>query len=95
MKVIDDEICFKASEVYNVYRLFDMRANMHHVVYTHKKAKAVEYMIVDAVWLKLILDGTVEFRTPFETRKSLLNWTIRSRNKSSSQANQSYKKRAT
>jgi len=49
MKVIDDEICFKASEVYNVYRLFDMRANMHHVVYTHKKAKAVEYMIVDAM----------------------------------------------
>ena len=49
MKVIDDQICFKASEVYNVYDLFHTRANMHQKVYTHKKAKAIEYMIVDAL----------------------------------------------
>lgn len=49
MKVIDDQICFKASEVYNVYDLFHTRANMHQKVYTHKKAKGIEYMIVDAL----------------------------------------------
>lgn len=44
MKVIDDEICFKASEVHNVYELFHTRASLHQKVYTHKKAKAIEYM---------------------------------------------------
>ena len=49
MKVIDDKICFKASEVYNVYELFHTRASLHQKVYTHRKAKAVEYMVVDAL----------------------------------------------
>jgi|TARA_B100001142_G_C14328893_1_gene653325 hypothetical protein len=44
MKVIDDEICFKASEVHNVYELFHTRASLHQKVYTHRKAKAIEYM---------------------------------------------------
>lgn len=44
MKVIDDEICFKASEVHNVYELFHTRASLHQKVYTHKKAKSIEYM---------------------------------------------------
>lgn len=49
MKVIDDEICFKASEVLNLYELFHTRASLHQRVYTHKKAKAIEYMVVDAL----------------------------------------------
>jgi HD superfamily phosphohydrolase len=49
MKVIDDQICFKSSEANNVYALFHSRASMHQSVYTHKKAKAVEYMVVDAL----------------------------------------------
>ena len=49
MKVIDDRICFKSSEIMNVYSLFHSRATMHQSVYTHKKAKAVEYMVVDAL----------------------------------------------
>ena len=49
MKVIDDRICFKSSEANNVYALFHSRARMHESVYTHKKAKAVEYMVVDAL----------------------------------------------
>ena len=32
MKVIDDSICFKASEVYNVYELFHTRASLHQKV---------------------------------------------------------------
>jgi HD superfamily phosphohydrolase len=49
IKVIDDEICFKASEVLNVYELFHTRASLHQRVYTHRKAKAIEYMVVDAL----------------------------------------------
>ncbi len=49
MKVIDDEICFKASEVLNLYELFHTRASLHQRVYTHRKAKAIEYMVVDAL----------------------------------------------
>jgi HD superfamily phosphohydrolase len=49
MKVLDDRICFKSSEIMNVYSLFHSRATMHQSVYTHKKAKAVEYMVVDAL----------------------------------------------
>jgi hypothetical protein len=30
--------------VYNVYELFHTRASLHQKVYTHKKAKAIEYM---------------------------------------------------
>ncbi len=49
VRVIDDTICFKASEVGNVYEIFQTRASLHRRVYTHKVAKAIEYMIVDAM----------------------------------------------
>ena len=48
-KVIDDEICYKASEVLNLYELFHTRASLHQRVYTHRKAKAIEYMVVDCL----------------------------------------------
>eukprot|EP00959_Pyramimonas_sp_CCMP1952_P273219 5711068-Pyramimonas_sp.AAC.1 len=48
-KVIDNEICFKSNNVGNLYQLFHDRGSMHDRVYTHKKGKAVEYMIVDAL----------------------------------------------
>jgi deoxynucleoside triphosphate triphosphohydrolase SAMHD1 len=47
--VVDNEICFKYSEYMTLYELFHARSQMHRVVYTHKKAKAVEYMVVDAL----------------------------------------------
>lgn len=49
MRVIDDEVCYKHNEADLVYELFTARIRMHKVVYTHKTAKAVEYMIVDAL----------------------------------------------
>ena len=49
VRVIDDTICFKASEVGNIYEIFHTRASLHRRVYTHKVAKAIEYMIVDAM----------------------------------------------
>ena len=32
-----------------MYELFHTRSSMHQRVYTHRKAKAIEYMIVDAL----------------------------------------------
>ena len=49
VRVIDDTICFKASEIWNIYEIFHTRASLHRRVYTHKVAKAIEYMIVDAM----------------------------------------------
>ncbi|XRB15909.1 deoxynucleoside triphosphate triphosphohydrolase SAMHD1 [Pseudoscourfieldia marina] len=49
LKVLDDEICWKASEVQNIYELYAARSSMHRRIYTHPKAKAIEYMIVDAL----------------------------------------------
>lgn len=48
-KVIDEEICFKASVHSNIYELYHCRAQMHSNVYNHRKAKGVEHMIVDAL----------------------------------------------
>ncbi|KAL6762141.1 hypothetical protein V8C86DRAFT_2525688 [Haematococcus lacustris] len=48
-QVIDGEICYKKSEYNNIVELFTSRASMHRRVYTHKKAKAIEFMVVDAL----------------------------------------------
>jgi len=48
-RVIDDTICFKSSEVWNIYEIFHTRASLYRRIYTHKVAKAIEYMIVDAM----------------------------------------------
>ncbi|KAK9918697.1 hypothetical protein WJX75_006087 [Coccomyxa subellipsoidea] len=48
-KVLDDEICYKYTEFQNVYEVFATRARMFRSVYLHKKARAVEHMIVDAL----------------------------------------------
>ena len=48
-KVIGDETCYKWSEYQNVHEVFRARASLHQRVYTHRKAKAVEYMVVDAL----------------------------------------------
>ncbi|MCO5595830.1 hypothetical protein L7F22_049881 [Adiantum nelumboides] len=51
MRVIDNEICYRAKENRNVYDLFQTRANLFRTVYTHAKVKALEYMLVDALVL--------------------------------------------
>jgi len=48
-RVIGDEICYKSTEYMNLYQLFHDRATMHRSVYTHKKSKAIEFMVVDAL----------------------------------------------
>ncbi|KAJ9169573.1 hypothetical protein P3X46_017749 [Hevea brasiliensis] len=49
MRVIEDEICFRANDYLTVHKLFATRADMHRTVYTHAKVKAIELMVVDAL----------------------------------------------
>ncbi|KAF2565520.1 hypothetical protein F2Q68_00026936 [Brassica cretica] len=49
MRVMDNEICYRAKEYRNVHKLFATRADLYRTVYTHPKVKAIELMIVDAM----------------------------------------------
>ncbi|OAO95680.1 hypothetical protein AXX17_AT5G37930 [Arabidopsis thaliana] len=49
MRVLDNEICFRAKEYLSVHKLFATRADLYRTVYTHSKVKAIELMIVDAM----------------------------------------------
>ncbi|EQC32779.1 hypothetical protein SDRG_09750 [Saprolegnia diclina VS20] len=50
-RVIDNEICYHASVTSDIYELFDQRYYMHKQIYGHRKGKAVEYMMCDAMVL--------------------------------------------
>ncbi|KAI8023088.1 hypothetical protein LOK49_LG03G00318 [Camellia lanceoleosa] len=49
MRVIDDEICYRAKERLTIHHLFTSRADLHRQVYMHAKVKAIELMLVDAL----------------------------------------------
>ncbi|XP_028072164.1 deoxynucleoside triphosphate triphosphohydrolase SAMHD1 homolog isoform X1 [Camellia sinensis] len=49
MRVIDDEICYRAKEHLTIHKLFSSRADLHRTVYMHAKVKAIELMFVDAL----------------------------------------------
>lgn len=49
MRVLDDEICYRAKEYLTVHKLFVTRADLYRTVYTHPKVKAIELMVVDAL----------------------------------------------
>ncbi|GLI65357.1 hypothetical protein VaNZ11_008907 [Volvox africanus] len=48
-KVIRNQIAYKWTEYSNIWDLFHARESMHRKVYTHRKTKAVEFMVVDAL----------------------------------------------
>ena len=48
-QVLGGQICFKHSEYENLHSLFSSRERMHRQVYTHRKAKSIEFMIADAM----------------------------------------------
>jgi HD superfamily phosphohydrolase len=50
-RVINNEICYHAKEVYNVYSLFHTRYNLFKQVYSHRVGKAIEYMVSDVLLL--------------------------------------------
>ncbi|CAK9137776.1 unnamed protein product [Ilex paraguariensis] len=49
MRVMDDEICYRAKEYLTLQKLFSSRADLHRTVYMHPKVKAIEFMLVDAL----------------------------------------------
>ncbi|XP_041004603.1 deoxynucleoside triphosphate triphosphohydrolase SAMHD1 homolog isoform X1 [Juglans microcarpa x Juglans regia] len=49
MRVLGDEICYRAKEYLTVHKLFATRADLHRTVYTHSKVKAIELMVTDAL----------------------------------------------
>ncbi|KAK4715814.1 hypothetical protein R3W88_014152 [Solanum pinnatisectum] len=49
MRVIDNEICYRAKEYLTIHKLFSTRADLHRTVYTHPKVKAIDLMVVDAL----------------------------------------------
>ncbi|KAJ7196961.1 hypothetical protein GGX14DRAFT_671390 [Mycena pura] len=48
-RVIDNEICFDIKDVNLLFELCHTRFKLHKMIYNHKTAKAIEYMIVDAL----------------------------------------------
>eukprot|EP00262_Sarcandra_glabra_P006375 TRINITY_DN1861_c0_g1_i1.p1 TRINITY_DN1861_c0_g1~~TRINITY_DN1861_c0_g1_i1.p1 ORF type:complete len:460 (-),score=48.66 TRINITY_DN1861_c0_g1_i1:361-1629(-) len=49
MRVMGDEICYRAKEYLTIHKLFATRADLYRTVYTHAKVKAMELMFVDAL----------------------------------------------
>ncbi|KAJ4711117.1 deoxynucleoside triphosphate triphosphohydrolase SAMHD1-like [Melia azedarach] len=49
MRVMGDDICYRAKDYLTVHKLFATRADLHRTVYTHAKVKAIELMLVDAL----------------------------------------------
>ncbi|RPD54394.1 HD-domain/PDEase-like protein [Lentinus tigrinus ALCF2SS1-7] len=50
-RVIDNEICYDIKDANQIFELCHTRMSLHKRIYNHKSAKAVEYMIVDALTL--------------------------------------------
>lgn len=48
-RVIDNHICYHTSVTFDIYNMFHQRYQLHKQIYTHRKGKAVEYMICDAM----------------------------------------------
>ncbi|XWS34813.1 hypothetical protein CRYUN_Cryun21dG0069700 [Craigia yunnanensis] len=51
MRVMGDEICYRAKDYLTIHKLFATRADLHRTVYTHAKVKAIDVMVVDALTL--------------------------------------------
>lgn len=48
-RVIENEICYDIKDANQIYELCYTRFSLHKRIYNHKTAKAIEYMIVDAL----------------------------------------------
>lgn len=49
MRVMGDEICYRAKEYLTIHKLFATRADLFRTVYTHAKVKAIDLMVADAL----------------------------------------------
>ncbi|KAG9017660.1 hypothetical protein FRB90_000356, partial [Tulasnella sp. 427] len=71
-RVIDDSICYDWKDAQSVYELFYSRYSLHKRVYSHKTAKAVEYMMVDAL---LAAEPVFHFSEAIDDPKKYLHLT--------------------
>lgn len=63
-RVINDQICYHTSVHLDIFDMFQQRYQMHKQIYTHRKGKAVEYMICDA----MLMAGTLFIAQCFSSR---------------------------
>ncbi|KAI0075427.1 HD-domain/PDEase-like protein [Panus rudis PR-1116 ss-1] len=81
-RVIEDQICYNIKDANQVYELYYTRFSLHKQIYNHKTAKAIEYMIVDAL---LAAEPVMQFAKHIHDPKKFLYLTdeIRTRIESS------------
>lgn len=48
-RVLDDQICYDIKDANQLYDICSTRFKLHKMVYNHKAAKAIEYMIIDGL----------------------------------------------
>ncbi|KAG5637909.1 hypothetical protein H0H81_002737 [Sphagnurus paluster] len=48
-RVLDNQICYDVKDVSLIYDICATRFKLHKIIYNHKAAKAIEYMIIDAL----------------------------------------------
>ena len=48
-RVINDEICYNIKDANQLYELCQLRFSNHKRIYSHKTARAIEYMLIDAL----------------------------------------------
>ncbi|KAF9651040.1 HD-domain/PDEase-like protein [Thelephora ganbajun] len=48
-RVIEDQICYDIKDANMLFELCHTRYSLHKLIYSHKTARAIEYMIVDAL----------------------------------------------
>ncbi|RDB20331.1 Deoxynucleoside triphosphate triphosphohydrolase SAMHD1 [Hypsizygus marmoreus] len=48
-RVLDNQICYDIKDANQIYEICAMRFKLHKIVYNHKAAKAIEYMIIDGL----------------------------------------------
>ncbi|KAL0948970.1 hypothetical protein HGRIS_009072 [Hohenbuehelia grisea] len=71
-RVIDNQICYDAKDSNLIYELYYTRFRLHKMIYNHKTAKAVEYMIIDAL---LKADPVLHIASRVEDVKKFLHLT--------------------
>ncbi|KAG6827134.1 hypothetical protein H0H92_013083 [Tricholoma furcatifolium] len=50
-RVLDNQICYNLKDANLIYEICATRFKLHKMIYSHKAAKAIEYMIIDALLL--------------------------------------------
>ncbi|KAF8954102.1 hypothetical protein BDZ97DRAFT_1928819 [Flammula alnicola] len=48
-RVLDNQICYDVKDANHIYEICVSRFKLHKIFYNHKTAKAIEYMIIDAL----------------------------------------------